>query len=49
MPVLVGVPAMVPVVEFSVSPGGSDPETIENVNGALAPLTAMVAEYAVPR
>ena len=33
---------------FSVTPGGSDPETIENVYRPFPPVTVMVAEYDAP-
>jgi hypothetical protein len=39
-----GVPAITPVVAFSESPGGSVPDAIDQVNGALPPDTATAAE-----
>jgi len=40
-PAVEGVPLIKPVVAFSVSPGGSEPELSEKVNGATPPLTAI--------
>ena len=45
---MVGVPEIAPVEVFSVSPGGSDPEMIENVYGEVPPVTESVEEYDVP-
>ena len=41
-------PLIVPFELFSDSPGGSDPEMIENVSDPDPPVTDMLAEYAVP-
>src|ERR1035441_5039055 len=43
----VGVPLITPVELFSAKPAGSAPEMIENVNGAVPPVTENVEEYAV--
>ena len=48
VPAVVGVPEMTPVVVFSVNPGGSEPDVIENVNGAVPPFTCNVDEYGAP-
>ncbi len=46
VPGVVGVPVRTPVVEFSVSPVGSEPETtIQLVYGANPPVAAKVKEY----
>jgi hypothetical protein len=41
-------PEMTPVEAFSLSPGGSDPEMMENVKGFVPPVTCRVEEYAEP-
>ena len=38
-PVPVGVPAMVPVDEFTLKPAGRDPELIKKLYGAVPPVT----------
>lgn len=38
VPAVVGVPVMAPVLPLSVSPGGSDPELMENAYGFVPPL-----------
>ena len=48
VPAAVGVPEIKPVVVLSVSPAGSEPETIENVYVPLPPLTFSAAEYDAP-
>jgi len=45
---VVGVPVIAPVEGFKLRPGGSDPETIEYVKGAVPPITDSMALYAVP-
>jgi hypothetical protein len=45
---VVGVPEITPVVVFSVTPGGSEPETIEKVYPGIPPLTFSAAEYDDP-
>ena len=48
VPAVVGVPEIAPVVGFSVSPGGSVPETIEYVYDPVPPVTFSAAEYDDP-
>jgi hypothetical protein len=45
---VVGVPEITPVVALSLSPGGSEPEAIENVNVPLPPVAFSAEEYATP-
>jgi hypothetical protein len=46
VPGVVGVPVKTPVVEFRLSPAGSDPAvTIQFVYGATPPVAAKVNEY----
>ena len=45
---MVGVPEITPVELLSVNPGGSEPDEIEYVNGAVPPVSESVAEYPVP-
>ena len=40
VPAVVGVPVMAPVLAFSVSPGGKEPELMANVYGLVPPLAA---------
>ncbi len=48
VPEAVGVPDMVPVDAFKVSPAGRAPEFIDQTKGVVPPLAARVALYAVP-
>ena len=47
VPVAVGVPEMTPVLGASDKPAGSVPAEIDQVYGAVAPLAASVAVYAL--
>jgi hypothetical protein len=44
VPRFVGVPPIMPVVAFNVSPGGSDPEVTDHFNGVVPPEAASAAE-----
>ena len=46
-PTVVGVPLMVPLAEFRLSPGGSAPSDIDQVRGATPPVETTAREYAV--
>jgi hypothetical protein len=48
VPAVVGVPVMAPVEVFSVNPGGSDPDVIENVYGGTPPLAVNDELYGTP-
>ena len=43
VPVAVGVPEMVPVVDASVSPAGKLPERIDHAYGVVPPAAASIA------
>ena len=47
-PDAVGVPEIVPLEAFNVSPPGSAPELMLQLYGVVPPLAASVVEYAVP-
>jgi len=47
-PAVVGVPAIAPVAEVNVRPGGKPPEATVHVNGAVPPETDAIALYATP-
>ena len=44
----VGVPEMVPVLEFMLRPTGRVPAAMDQTNGAVPPLATGVWEYGVP-
>ncbi len=44
VPVAVGVPVIAPFAGFSVKPGGSAPDTMENVKDGVPPCTESVDE-----
>ena len=48
VPAAVGVPLMVPLDGSRVRPGGSAPEAIDHVYGAVPPEACSVVEYEVP-
>ncbi len=48
VPTVVGVPLMVPVLVFKLSPVGSDPIVIVQLRGAVPPVASNVVEYEVP-
>lgn len=48
VPLAVGVPEMVPVVDVSISPEGRLPDVIDHEYGAAPPIACNVCEYAAP-
>ena len=48
VPADVGVPVMAPVVALKLRPGGSDPEAMLRVSGAVPPAGFKLAVYATP-
>ena len=48
VPAVVGTPAMAPVEGVRDSPGGSEPELMENVYGGTPPLAVSEEEYDTP-
>ena len=48
VPAVVGVPVIAPVEGFSVSPGGSEPLTMEKVYGGTPPVATSAELYGTP-
>ena len=48
VPGVVGTPAMAPVEDVRDSPGGSEPEVMENVYGGTPPPAVSEEEYDIP-